>query len=195
MTEDVFISAPVALERDVCAGSLVRSCLDGQALVVWRGNSDRIHVWHDNCPHRSVRLSAGRNLGDCLEAIYHGWRFAEDATVVSVPAEGGKSRLKISANVLASETIGGFVWASTGDKIEPDRNLVGTPIRPVFVTCPHARLRSVLPRIDDTYLKISPWDETASVVYGSTHSTELSMLKEINAKLVKVQRQAERGDI
>lgn len=194
MTSNDNIAAPVALERDIRQGALVRSRLLGKDLVLWRGESGGIHVWHDNCPHRSVRLSAGRNLGNCLEAIYHGWRFGEDATVISVPAEGGKARPELSAEVLVTEVSEGFVWASLGDEIETDPNLAGNPARPIFIRRPAAQLRRALPRIAGTYLTVSPWDDSSSVMYGAVDGDSQTTLRAINTNLVTFQRQIERGE-
>ena len=61
------LSAPVALEREVLPKSLLRTNLNGQDLVLWRDNANDIQVWADRCPHRSVKLSAGRNNGNCVQ--------------------------------------------------------------------------------------------------------------------------------
>ena len=195
MTDKRLISAPIALERDIRPGALVRSRLMGKSLVLWRATSGQIHVWHDNCPHRSVRLSAGRNLGDRLEDIYHGWQFGEDATVISVPAEGGGPRAELSAQVVTSTISEGFVWATLGDTVEPDPGLAGHPLRPVPVNAQVTTVRRNLRRLPDVRLMASPWDEATSVIYGTTDDGDLENLRQLNTRLVTLQRWMERGGI
>jgi vanillate O-demethylase monooxygenase subunit len=42
----------------------------------------------DRCPHRRVKLSAGRIVGDEVECGYHGWRFDGAGACTAVPALG-----------------------------------------------------------------------------------------------------------
>ncbi len=153
----------VALERDVLNGSLTRARMGALDLVIWLGASGAIHVWQDRCPHRSVRLSAGRNMGTYLEDPYHGWQFGEDGTVIAVPAERGKPHPEISARVLPSKVAGGFVWAGEGEVI--GKPLQGTPARPLHFAVPTETLR---PHLDPNTNHLTPWGDAESMVYPTS---------------------------
>ena len=59
--------------------------LDHQ-LVLWRGTGASIQVWEDRCPHRSVRLSAGKVVDDAIVCPYHGMVYDATGACVHVPA-------------------------------------------------------------------------------------------------------------
>lgn len=140
---------------------MMRSRMGALDLVIWRGASGAVHVWRDHCPHRSVRLSAGRNMGSYLEDIYHGWRFGEDGTVIHIPAEGGKAHPDISAQVLNSTVSDGFVWAAQ-DTPEPHA-MTGTPHRPLHMLVPAETARPYLAEGQH----VTPWGDAACMVYGA----------------------------
>ena len=113
---DIF---PIALQRDVQPGSIVRCKFRGVELIVWRDDADGVHVWEDRCPHRGVRLSAGRNLGDCIQAVYHGWKFGKDGGVIDIPAEGHSARADIRVKVFTCAVAGDFVWIGDRSGLKP----------------------------------------------------------------------------
>ena len=157
----------VALEQDIHPHSLQRARLGDLDLVIWHGASGDIHVWEDRCPHRSVRLSAGRNMGSYLQGIYHGWRFGEAGDVIAVPAEGGQAFLDIRVNVLASVVSGGFVWAALEGVVEP-ATLSGTPMRPLHFMTPAEVVQARMP--DGCH--VTPWGAAACMVFGVTNDVE-----------------------
>ena len=183
---------PVALERDVRPLLLVRSRLEGMDLVIWRSTAGAIHVWEDRCPHRSVRLSAGRNLGDCIEGIYHGWRFDGDGKVASVPAEGGKARPSIRVRVMASEVRRGVVWASTGKKAAAPDDFGGNLCRPIHVSAPAERVRIQFGGFPDLQLIATPWGQDDCFIYGVSSNASFDA-RTANARLTDLARRAEAG--
>ena len=166
----------VSIERDVRPASIVRARLGELELVLWRDNSDTVHVWEDRCPHRSVRLSAGRNMGEYLEGVYHGWRFGIDGTVIHVPSERGKGYPDIAVKRLYSKAAHGFIWASEGD-LDID-TLHGAPLKPLHFK---VAAKIVQPRLSDGF-RATPWGEAECMVFGagddpvSAHA-ELSRLR------------------
>src|ERR687885_2864467 len=48
--------------------------LAGRPIVLFR-TPDGVGALNDVCPHRRMRLSAGRVIGDRLQCSYHGWTF------------------------------------------------------------------------------------------------------------------------
>lgn len=189
---------PVALERDVLRRSLVRGRLSDANLVVWRGDDDVIRVWEDRCPHRSVRFSAGRNLGDCIEDFYHGWRFGRDGALVSMPA--GDDLPAVRARVLESAVENGFVWVSCRDGIAPDvlaKSDGEIIVRPMPVASPAAAVGCAIAALPDARLIASPTGETASIVFGIAErrgrETEIEAAWRTNLALRALRRRLEAG--
>lgn len=184
---------PVAIESKVQPFSLARAKLDGVELVIWKGSSGKIHVWEDTCPHRSTRLSAGRNLGDQLEDVYHGWRFAENGTLSLIPAARKTERPDISVRVLASSVSGGFVWATLNDEPQPDPNFNGLPLRPIHCKAPAKVVNARLSAVTALNLIVTPWSETESMIFGVTDRFDKAGLRVADRQLVKLRRNVERA--
>ena len=161
---------PIALQRDVQSGSIVRSKFRGIELIVWRDDSDRIHVWEDRCPHRSVRLSAGRNLGDCIQAAYHGWKFGKDGSVIDIPAEGHSARADIRVKTFPCAIAGGVVWIGDHSELIPPQTLApvteDTYLRPIYINAPAGIVRETLPETSEHQLWVTPCDNSLSLVMG-----------------------------
>ena len=150
----------VALEADIHPASLSRSRLGEMDLLIWRGASGNIHVWEDRCPHRSIRLSAGRNMGRYVEGIYHGWQFGEDGTVLSIPAEGGKAFPDIQVNAVTSTVASGFVWATMDDQLIVDEGFSGKIGRAVHFSVP---IELVTPHLAFAQSRATPWGQGCMV--------------------------------
>lgn len=190
---------PVALERDVRPASLVRSALGDTSLLLWRCDHDEIHVWEDNCPHRSVRLSAGRNLGNCVEDVYHGWRFGCDGAVVFVHAEQNKQPPQISARTL-SVTIGsGLVWASAGKEAVPPPSFAVADgevlMRPLHFAADAARVGAACDGLRDMRILVSPTGKNSATAYGFVRrqgsETDVDAARRANAVLSSLRRKME----
>ena len=91
-------------------------CVD-EELVVFRDAAGKAHVLRDRCPHRWVKLSAGRVLDGQLQCAFHGLRFAGDGECSLVPWEqDGKAIPKeLCATAYPTHEIGGYVWAYIGE--------------------------------------------------------------------------------
>lgn len=192
---------PVALERDVEQGSLVRARLEGMGLLLWRADDDIIRVWEDRCPHRSIRLSAGRNLGEYVEGAYHGWRFGKDGTVMAIPAEGYKARADIRVRALSSTIHAGLVWATLGDKVQvpadykPDKSAV--LVRPVPFATTAAAVSEALRSINWANLIVTPTSHTSCFVFGHVKpergGASTDTLRRCNDRLTILRRSLEAG--
>ncbi|MBD2018726.1 aromatic ring-hydroxylating dioxygenase subunit alpha [Leptolyngbya sp. FACHB-36] len=79
----------VALSDDLPVGGVISARLLETNLVVWRGDDGRVQVWHDRCPHRSVRLSGGKVVNNALVCPYHGLAYSPEGRCVNVPAHPG----------------------------------------------------------------------------------------------------------
>lgn len=190
---------PVALERDVHPFSLVRSALDGLPLVLWRGADGRIHVWEDNCPHRSVRLSAGRNLGDCIEDVYHGWRFGLDGGVVRVPALLGKKLPTAKVRVLSASIASGLVWASTaeGTAVEPSVAMDDDEVlmRPLPFRAQAVSVEEACTGLDGLRVFVTPTGPNSATLYGFARrragAEDVETARRANALLSAIRRKVE----
>ncbi len=49
--------------------------LHKKPLVVFRTASGQLGAFDDNCPHRRMKLSLGKVVGEKLQCLYHGWTF------------------------------------------------------------------------------------------------------------------------
>lgn len=87
-----------------------------QPIVLYRDDCGIIHALEDRCPHRQVKLSHGRMIGDRLECAYHGWRFGENGECVAVPYLAANQKLpscKIRSYPVQEKD--GFIWLFPGD--------------------------------------------------------------------------------
>lgn len=111
---------PIALSRDVPMGTTRAVILDGQELVVWRGEGRTVQVWEDRCPHRGMRLSFGFVRGDALNCLYHGWQYGSGASCARIPAHPDLTvPPTIKAKAYASTETGGMVWVNLAGSTEP----------------------------------------------------------------------------
>jgi nitrite reductase/ring-hydroxylating ferredoxin subunit len=161
---------PIAVQRDVLCGCIVRSKFRGIELIIWRDDSDRVHVWEDRCPHRSVRLSAGRNLGDCIQAAYHGWKFGKDGSAIDIPAEGHSRRDDIRVKTFPCAIAGGFVWIGDRDELTPPEALATITedacLRPIYINAPAGVVREALSEMPELQLWVAPCDNNLSLTMG-----------------------------
>ena len=89
-------------------------------VVMVRDNDDRIHVLHNRCGHKGVKLvdkPCGRI--PAFRCCYHGWRFRLDGKLLGVPHMVGyegtgfdKDDPQYSMQKLRSESYRGFVFAT-----------------------------------------------------------------------------------
>ncbi|MBN9602059.1 MAG: Rieske 2Fe-2S domain-containing protein [Afipia felis] len=191
---------PVALERDIIPLRVVRSKIGDKPLVLWRDDEDQIHVWVDRCPHRSVRLSAGRNFGTYLEGIYHGWRFGKDGSVIGVPAEGYSAKPDICAEVLAVSVQSGFVFANPSrQKNAPTVDFKKNEIliRPMPIETTGDIVSSALSRWQGLRSMVTPTGERSCWVYGlltpNSKETASDGIRRINGELNDLRKSLESG--
>lgn len=196
---------PVALLRDVQPHTLARARLRATDLVIWRSKSGAVLVWEDRCPHRSIRLSAGRNLGDCVQCAYHGWTFGADGSVRDVPGKIDGQATGVDAAVrvktVSSIVAHGMVWASVdGNAATPPGFAPGDTdvlLRPVHVDAPADVLAEACGGFEDMMLMVVPCDDRTSMIYGyagrSPELSELDLLRSCNHRLNALRRQMEEG--
>ena len=100
-------------------------------VVMVRDNDDRIHVLHNRCGHKGVKLvdkPCGRI--PAFRCCYHGWRFRLDGKLLGVPHMVGyegtgfdKDDPQYSMQKLRSESYRGFVFATMNPNAPSDRQV------------------------------------------------------------------------
>ena len=108
-------------ELDMPDGSPLRIRLLGENLIAFRSTSGKIGLLAHNCPHRGASLYFGRNEGEGIRCIYHGWKFDVDGRCLDMPAEPPESdfRDKVRATAYPTRERNGVVWAYMGPRAEP----------------------------------------------------------------------------
>lgn len=89
----------------------------GEDLVLWRDGEGKPRCFVDVCPHRGAKLSLGRVLEGTLNCWYHSFQFDAAGQCLSVPTDGGNSKLaqRTSVRAYACEEKAGLIWAYIGD--------------------------------------------------------------------------------
>ncbi|GAB2181718.1 aromatic ring-hydroxylating dioxygenase subunit alpha [Denitratisoma sp. agr-D3] len=107
---------PVAIGKQLAAGTQLPTQLLDTPLVVWRDSEGALHAWEDRCPHRGMKLSMGPLQDDGLVCPYHGWIFGKDAKCKHIPAlpELGGDQLKAKVTTYAVKEAHGLVWVCLG---------------------------------------------------------------------------------
>ncbi len=87
-----------------------------QAIVLFRDQSGKVHALEDRCPHRQVKLSHGKVVGDALECAYHGWCFDGSGDCVAVPYLANNQKLpNCQLRSYPVREQHGFVWLFPGE--------------------------------------------------------------------------------
>lgn len=88
-----------------------------QPIVIYRDSSGKIHALEDRCPHRQVKLSHGKVIGDKLECAYHGWCFDAKGECVEVPYLAANQKLpNCQIRRYPVQEKDGFIWLFPGDE-------------------------------------------------------------------------------
>nr|BAH89431.1 aromatic acid dioxygenase alpha subunit [uncultured bacterium] len=111
---------PVALSSEVgpyVEGPTKVSVL-GEKLVAFRNKDGSVGLVDSACPHRLANLYWGRNEGDGLRCVYHGWKFDKEGNCLDQPAESEETCFKEHVKLTAYPTreVGGAIWAYMGPK-------------------------------------------------------------------------------
>ncbi|MGD9755727.1 MAG: Rieske 2Fe-2S domain-containing protein [Acidimicrobiia bacterium] len=107
---------PVALAAEVgpVAAGPTRVNVLGEQLVAFRNADGSLGLLQAGCPHRLANLFWGRNEGDGLRCVYHGWKFDADGACTEQPAEPRPFCGQVRARAYPAQEAGGLVWAYLG---------------------------------------------------------------------------------
>ena len=109
----------------------VRLRLLGEDMVAFRDTSGRLGVLDEYCPHRLTSLWLGRNEGNGLRCVYHGWKFDVTGQCVDQMNEPRQFAEKIKTTAYAAIEAGGVIWVYMGpkDKQPPPPSFEWTRVR------------------------------------------------------------------
>jgi phenylpropionate dioxygenase-like ring-hydroxylating dioxygenase large terminal subunit len=99
-------------------GPPVRVRLLCEDLIAFRATSGKVGVVQNSCPHRGASLFFGRNEGEGLRCVYHGWKFDTSGRCVDMPSEPADSNFKSKVQARAYPTCerNGIVWTYMGPR-------------------------------------------------------------------------------
>ncbi len=108
---------PAAMSSELKAdGGPLRLLLLGEKLIGFRDRAGRVGVMDHRCPHRCASLFLGRNEGDGLRCVYHGWKFDVEGHCVDMPSVPAHQDFKEKVHAKAYQVIerAGIIWVYMG---------------------------------------------------------------------------------
>jgi phenylpropionate dioxygenase-like ring-hydroxylating dioxygenase large terminal subunit len=102
-------------------GAPLRLMLLGERLIAFRDSAGRVGVMDHRCPHRCASLFLGRNEGDGLRCIYHGWKFDAAGACIDMPnvAPHQDFKHKVGAKAYRAVERAGVIWVYMGSRVKP----------------------------------------------------------------------------
>ena len=93
----------------------------GEDLIAWRTASGGVGLMQNACPHRGASMFYGRNEGEGLRCVYHGWKFDVTGACVDMPSEPPESNFKSKVKIRAYPCIErkGIIWTYMGPRETP----------------------------------------------------------------------------
>jgi phenylpropionate dioxygenase-like ring-hydroxylating dioxygenase large terminal subunit len=91
-----------------------------QPVVMYRTEEGKPVALFDRCPHRGLRLSAGKVVRDEIQCTYHGLRFAPNGSCVAIPSGGPISpRVRVQSYPVSEQWKWIWIWMGDADKADP----------------------------------------------------------------------------
>ena len=112
---------PAMASAEVKAGGdPVRLLLLGEKLIAFRDAAGKVGVLDHRCPHRCASLFYGRNEGDGIACVYHGWKFAADGSCLSQPnlPPHQEFKDKVHAKTYQVQERAGLIWVYMGARVQ-----------------------------------------------------------------------------
>jgi phthalate 4,5-dioxygenase oxygenase subunit len=110
---------PALMSSELKAGGdPVRLMLLGEKLIAFRDAKGAVGVMDHRCPHRCASLFYGRNEGDGMVCVYHGWKFAADGACLDQPnlPPEQQFRDKVRAKAYKAHEQAGVIWVYMGER-------------------------------------------------------------------------------
>ena len=157
-----------------------------EEIVIYRNEEGKINALENRCPHRQVKLSSGKVIGNNIECSYHGWHFNEEGKCSFVPYLDEKQKLPTcQIKSYPIQELDGFIWLFLGDE---DSNLTSPMDLPEWENLNYIASVAVI----DTFAHYSYLIENIMDMYhGHLHDNYQAWA---SAKLKKVDATNERVD-
>jgi renierapurpurin 18,18'-hydroxylase len=87
-----------------------------QPIVLYRDAQGQVQALADRCPHRYVKLSRGRVVGDTIECAYHGWQIDGQGHCAAIPYLEPQQKLphcRVRRYPVREQD--GFIWLFPGE--------------------------------------------------------------------------------
>jgi phenylpropionate dioxygenase-like ring-hydroxylating dioxygenase large terminal subunit len=116
-----WVPAALSSELPEPDGPPLRVRLLGESLIAFRASSGAVGLVQHQCPHRGASLFYGRNEGEGLRCVYHGWKFDVAGRCVDMPNEPAERTFEDKVRAVAYPCVerGGLVWAYLGPRPTP----------------------------------------------------------------------------
>ncbi|MBL4720240.1 MAG: Rieske 2Fe-2S domain-containing protein, partial [Alphaproteobacteria bacterium] len=105
----------------VSGGDPMRLMLLGEKLIAFRDQTGKVGVMDHRCPHRCASLFFGRNEGDGIRCVYHGWKFDVEGRCTDMPNVPPHQNFKEKVTAKAYKTVerNGLIWVYMGTAAAP----------------------------------------------------------------------------
>lgn len=110
---------PAVKSSELAAGAEpMRLMLLGERLIAFRDAAGQVGVMDHRCPHRGASLFFGRNEGDGIACVYHGWKFATGGACLAMPNLPPEQdfRHKVRARAYQVTERAGVIWVYMGER-------------------------------------------------------------------------------
>jgi len=116
-----WIPALMSTELHAPDGPPLRVRLLGENLIAFRTSSGKVGLLAHACPHRGASLFYGRNEGEGIRCVYHGWKFDVNGQCVEMPTEPADSTFKhkVCARAYPCTERNGIIWTYMGPRQVP----------------------------------------------------------------------------
>lgn len=112
----------IAFSNEIGREPLGRECL-GDPIVLFRTETGEPVALFDRCPHRGMKLSQGKCLGNNIQCGYHGIEFSADGQGVVLPSGGNiPSKLVVNSYPLVEKWE--WIWIWMGDPSLADPSMI-----------------------------------------------------------------------
>jgi phenylpropionate dioxygenase-like ring-hydroxylating dioxygenase large terminal subunit len=113
---------PVLRESQLAKGQTLPVEFGGRRLVVYRDRDGELHAMENSCAHRRVALHTGEVKNCNLVCSYHGWEFAPDGRLASIPYWPSDKKLpNVGVKTYPIQVRGELIWIFPGDPAEAER--------------------------------------------------------------------------
>lgn len=110
---------PIYCSDELVKGRPARVQVLGEHFTLYRGESGKVQMLDDRCPHRQTSLAYGSVSGDNILCFYHGWEFNGAGQCVRQPAGTPGHAAKIRIRSYPVREYMGLVFCYLGDGEAP----------------------------------------------------------------------------